>query len=175
MRIQLLSLVVLWFSAALTSGHPSSYGTGDEQTDFLSPTGLPNTTAYATVPTVDHRNDTYDFTLDDGARARNGKVICETSRASPTVEEIKYCFNALYQTPRCDQTNRFASKCTKLCSRKGGQISVCTSSTKAVNCIDVVWAAEQVLDQCLKPEIHRAGGYYKFDAKGWRGLRVVVH
>ncbi|RPA77727.1 hypothetical protein BJ508DRAFT_416887 [Ascobolus immersus RN42] len=103
----------------------------------------------------------------DPARAQ-----CETSGASPYADNVQNCINYLIGrgTERCQQKNKFGSKCTTLTRYGNGAIGVCGSSAPEAwnNCNRFGWAAQTVLNKCTSGG--KVGGQYPFPS----ALRMIV-
>ncbi|KAI5850054.1 hypothetical protein BZA05DRAFT_454322 [Tricharina praecox] len=104
-----------------------------------------------------------------------GQVVCETSNASPTFTEIDDLrYKLLKRPPWCVQRNGGGSQCTRLESSKGGDVSLCGSPSRAVECAAISWGLMWIKLMCPNNEFNRAGGMYKFLIKKHK-LRVALH
>jgi len=106
-----------------------------------------------------------------------GNLKCETSWASPTFLEIDGAVHNIRNFggfKGCIQKNGGASKCTRLTYHKGGDISLCGEYDHHIDCEGVIFAARTIRNKCGRPDMHRAGGLFRFkDYMG--GLRLAVH
>ncbi|KAI5845462.1 hypothetical protein BZA05DRAFT_421284 [Tricharina praecox] len=84
-----------------------------------------------------------------------GKLVCETSWASPTYDEISHVVSKISKmaTDKCSQDNVGGSKCTRLQWYKGGEISLCGKVANGIPCPAVAWAGQEIRNRCaLKAE-----------------------
>ncbi|KAI5841614.1 hypothetical protein BZA05DRAFT_449493 [Tricharina praecox] len=101
-----------------------------------------------------------------------GKLVCETSSASPTSWEIQNVVFIVSQRKECKQHNLLGSKCTTLAKWNGADASLCGKPKGWVACSSVAWALQQVEKFCIKSNIDRAGGRFEYQGKS---LRSQVH
>ncbi|KAF8250359.1 hypothetical protein K440DRAFT_619873 [Wilcoxina mikolae CBS 423.85] len=70
------------------------------------------------------------------------RPLCYTSMASPTFSEIEEVIRLVKERRLpCKQRNRVGSKCTTLVSYFGGQLGICGTPTKSMDCSELAWGA----------------------------------
>ncbi|KAI5842787.1 hypothetical protein BZA05DRAFT_422426 [Tricharina praecox] len=88
-------------------------------------------------------NSTFNYYTSAG---EIGKLVCETSWASPTYDEIDYVVWKVSKQKKntCGQENHTGSKCTRLQRYKGGELSLCGRGGWAIPCPAVAWAGKEI-------------------------------
>jgi hypothetical protein len=101
-----------------------------------------------------------------------GMVMCATSMASPTNQEIEGAIQKLMVKANglCVQTNGIGTLCTKLATYLGADVSLCGSWFYYVKCKEMAWAVGMIRDLCKQSD-GRAGGAWYFD----KYLKTVLH
>ncbi|KAI5856576.1 hypothetical protein BZA05DRAFT_442255 [Tricharina praecox] len=187
MRMHSSILMVLWTISSITTAAPSGFDVSPEfsgipeEVDIFKLAGVidptSKTLAYSPAPIASFTHGTYSFSLISriaGTPNPFYSVTCETSEASPSIDEIDGCIAILDAKEACWQGNRWDSKCSKLVTMKGGEVSLCGSITR-VDCKFVVWAISRVRNVCAWSELSKAGGYFSFDVTSKLKVRAVVH
>ena len=109
----------------------------------------------------------------------SGRVICETSFASPTFSEVEGLIEKLNSRNgnkgTCHLNNQIGSKCSRQGSYFGGEASLCGTATITLWCSSVAFAAQKIMDTCGDARLLRAGGMFYYDRWKSRKLRAVIH
>ncbi|KAF8541085.1 hypothetical protein BDD12DRAFT_879491 [Trichophaea hybrida] len=157
-----ISLVTLVFPSPVVETKKASI------TDSLSHLAVGNLHSVHAVSKIVARD--LDTTTDQPLNATIDKLassfgapLCYTSMDSPTFSEIEGVIRLVKEHRQpCKQRNRLGSKCTTLVSYFGGQLGICGTPMKSMDCSELAWGASQVMFYCGDKNIQRAGGMYRF-------------
>ncbi|KAI5845478.1 hypothetical protein BZA05DRAFT_447802 [Tricharina praecox] len=176
MQINLCILPILSTIAAVVSAAPSGILARSGSVAATSNNKANESTAeyhMIEIPGID------DAIANPEHRHENGlphyTVVCKTSWASPTFDEIDNVVLKVSKKARddCGQYNHGGSKCTRLQWYKGGALSLCGKAGWTIPCPSVAWAGQEIKNRCGNDDMQRAGGHLAFAASGY--MRTVIH